>query len=84
MNKSTIFDRILFKIQFKDIYNDKNNKFTFSLNDGMLTNIITNWKQTSKIFTNGSVLDNKVDYKNNLILREFKSIYIQTKKKISG
>ena len=33
MNNSTIYDRRLFKESFKDIYNDKDNKFNFPLNN---------------------------------------------------
>ena len=44
-------------------------------------NIITKWKNCSYKFTKASVLYNKYDYDQRLILREFKSIYIQTEKK---
>ena len=38
MDNSTIYDRRLYKEEFKKIYN--NNKYTFSLNDNFLSNII--------------------------------------------
>ena len=43
MDKSTIYDRRLYKEEFKNIYNK--NKFNFPLNDNLLSNIISKWKK---------------------------------------
>ena len=56
MNNSTIYDRRLFKQSFKDIYNDKNNKFNFSIKNNLLSNMITKWKQNSYKFKKESAL----------------------------
>ena len=49
----------------------------------MLNNIISNWKCKTYRFKKESVLYNKKDYKNRIILKEFRSlyIYIESKKK---
>ena len=65
----------------KKIYNNPNNRFNFPISSTYLGNIITKWKNCSYKFTKASVLYNKYDYDQRLILREFKSIYIQTEKK---
>ena len=59
MNNSSIYDRTLFKNQFKDLYN--NNKYNFEINNNLLSNIITKWKQKSNRFTKYCVLDNFLD-----------------------
>ena len=47
-NSNKSFANALFvKESFKDIYNDKNNKYNFPLNNNFLSNIITKWKQNS-------------------------------------
>ena len=81
MNSLSINDRIMFKEEFKNIYNDPNNHFNFPLNNTLLSNIISNWKKNSYKFTKASVLYNKYDYEQRLILREFKTISVQTEKK---
>ena len=80
MNTSTIYDRNIYKEEFKKIYN--NNQFNFTLTKNILTSIITNWKSHTNRFNKTTVLDNIYDYNNNLILREFRSInvYIKNKK----
>ena len=83
MNSSNIYDSRLFKEEFKKIYNIPNNRFNFPISNTYLGNIITKWKNCSYKFTKASVLYNKYDYDQRLILREFKSIYIQTEKKIN-
>ena len=72
MNSSDIYDRGLFKTKFKDIYNK--NKYNFQINNNMLSNIITKWKNNSNRFSKATVWDNTTDYQNRLILREFRII----------
>ena len=79
MNKSNIYDRNLFKNRFKDIYNE--HKFTFSLNDNTLSNIITKWKNTTFKYNKTTILFNRYDYENSLILRDYITIYIETDKR---
>jgi len=74
MNASDIYDRNLFKIKFKELYNQT--KYNFSLNSNILNNIINRWRVKTNRFTKMTVLDNSHDYKNRLILREFRSLYI--------
>ena len=81
MNSSNIFDRRLFKQEFKKIYNNPNYKFNFPLNNNYLSNLITKWKNTSNRFNKSSILFNKYDYENRLIFREYRSLYIQTENK---
>ena len=81
MNSSNIYDRNLFKDEFKKIYNNPENNFNFPINNTYLGNIISNWKNKSYKFTKASVLYNKYDYNQRLILREFKTISLQTEKK---
>jgi len=82
MNTSNIYDRKLFKEKFKKIYNSK--LYDFSLNDNMLSNIISKWKAMSENFKNTTVLKNKYDKEGRLILREFRSIYIPGEEKKKG
>ena len=71
----------MFKDKFKDIYNDPSNKYDFEINNSMLHNIISKWKNTSLKFNKGSVLINQYDYKKRLIFREFRSIYVHVPNK---
>ena len=57
INTSTIYDRTLFKNKFKDIYNE--NKYNFPLNNNMLSNIITKWKNNSNKFTKFCIFENQ-------------------------
>ena len=66
MNKSNIYDRNLFKNTFKNLYNDKNNDYDFLLNDNLLSNIISKWKNNSIRFTKSVALKEIKDYDNNL------------------
>ena len=43
MNMSTIYDRKLYKEEFKKIYNSNN--YDFPINNNIMSNIITNWKK---------------------------------------
>ena len=81
MDKSTIYDRRLFKEEFKNIYNK--NKYCFPLNDNLLSNIITKWKKNSDRFTKMWVFKNKYDNDKRLILRDYRIIPINEKDKIS-
>ena len=54
MNNSRIYGRALFKNQFKDLYN--NNKYNFKIDNNLLSNIITKWKQKSNRFSNYFIL----------------------------
>ena len=79
LNNSTIYDRRLFKDEFKKIYNQ--NKFNFPLNDNMLSNLINNWRIHSNRFTKLSIFDNKYDYENRLIFREYRVIPVEENNK---
>lgn len=81
MDKSTIYDRRIFKEEFKKIYNK--NKYSFPLNDNLLSNIITQWKKTSDRFTKMCIFKNKYDNDNRLILRDYRIIPIKENEKIS-
>ena len=50
MNSSNIDDRSLFKESFKKLYNDPNIKFLFPINNNLLSNIITKWKNNKYRF----------------------------------
>jgi len=71
MNSSAIYDRNLFKTIFQDIYNDPNITYRFPINNRFFSDIINKWKFITNRFSKSSVLDNKYDYNNNLILRVF-------------
>ena len=71
MNSSELFDRNLYKEEFKKIYNSRN--FNFAIDNNFLSNIITKWKNKSNRFKKTSVLENTKDYKNRLILRDFRT-----------
>ena len=81
MDNSNIYDRRLFKEEFKKIYN--NNKFNFPINDNFLSNIITKWKKSSDRFTKMCIFKNKYDYDNRLILRDHRLIPINENNRIS-
>ena len=68
MNNSDIFDRNIFKEEFKKIYN--NDHYNFSIDNIFLSNIITNWKRNTLKFHKLNILLNKYDFNNNLILRD--------------
>ena len=80
MDKSIIYDRRLFKEEFKKIYNNK--KFNFPLNENFLSNVISKWKKTSDRFTKMCIFKNKYDYDNRLILRDYRVILIKEKENI--
>ena len=79
MDNSDIYDLSLFKDEFKKIYNK--NKYNFSIDNNMLSNIITNWKKNSIRFKKISVFYNTHDYNNRKILREYRTIVLKYKKK---
>ena len=81
MDNSTIYDRRLYKEEFKKIYNSK--KFSFLLNDNLLSNIITNWRKNSDRFTKACIFKNKFGYQNRMILRDYRINPIIENKKIS-
>ena len=62
MNCSELFDRNLYKDEFKKLYNSQ--KFNFSIANYFLSNIIAKWKLKSNRFNKNSALDNPKDYKN--------------------
>ena len=80
MKQSTIYDRRLYKEEFKKLYNNK--KYNFPLNNNLLSNIITKWKNTTNRFNKYSILENTKDKENRLILRENKCIPIEDPNKI--
>ena len=75
MNNSSIFDRRLFKNEFKNIYNK--NKYSFEISDNFLSNIISKWRSKTDRFNKTTVLNNIYDYNNNQILREYRTLYLQ-------
>ena len=77
MNKSTIYDRKLFKEAFKNIYYDKENKYNSPINNNFLSNIINRWKNNSYRFKKESVLYDMRDNDNRLLLREFRILPIE-------
>ena len=64
---------VCYKTKFKEIYNK--NKYNFQINNNMLSNIITKWKNKSNRFSKATVWDNTTDYQERLILREFRIIF---------
>ena len=80
MEQSTIYDRRLYKEEFKKLYNNK--KYNFPLNNNLLSNIITKWKNTTNRFNKYSILENTKDKENRLILREYRCIPIEDPNKI--
>ena len=81
MNTSTFYNREMFKDRLKEIYNDLSNKYDFEINKSMLNNIISKSKSTSLKFNKGSVLIDQYDYKNRLIFKEFRNIYLHVPNK---
>ena len=73
MNNTDIYDRNLFKDKFKELYNST--KFNFTINNNMLSNIITKWKSTSNRFNKSTIWDNIYDKQMHLILRDFRSVF---------
>ena len=73
MNKSSIYDRKLFKNDFRKIYNDNN--YNFPLQEDKLNNVIANWKLTTNKFNKFSILENIKDNNGRHLLREFR-IYL--------
>ena len=71
----------MFLQKFKDLYNIE--KYTFSINDNILYYIITEWKKATFRFKKEFALYNTKDYKNRILLREFRTqnLYIESKKK---
>ena len=55
MEQSTIYDRNLYKEEFKKLYNNK--KYNFSINNNLLSNIITKRKNTTNRFNKYSILE---------------------------
>ena len=45
------------------------------INNNLLSNVISKWKIKTNKFTKYSIFDNKYDYQNQLILREYRVIY---------
>lgn len=60
MKASDIYERRIFKNKFKDLYNQDN--YNFAINNNLLNNIITKWRNNSNRFTKISVFDNAYDY----------------------
>ena len=82
MNSSNIFDRRLFKEEFKKLYSNKD--YDFPLSNNILSNIISNWKRNSLKLTKYCIFQIIYDYENSLILRGFTCKYnnVETKKVI--
>ena len=81
MNSSTLYDRKLFKEEMKKIYN--NHSYTFPLDNNLISNIISKWKNSSVNFTKYTCLKNQYDYNKNLILREFRTVNLEADNKKS-
>ena len=79
MSNSNIFDRKLFKNEFISEYNKCN--YNFPINNNFLVNIITKWKNSTNKFTKYCIFDNQHDYRNNLILRDYRAFYSPPKGK---
>ena len=75
MNTSTIYDRNLYKTKFKEIYNS--NYYDFPINNNMLSNIITKWKNSTYKFKKECAQYNLYDYQNRLLLRDYRSIFLE-------
>ena len=75
MNTSTIYDRTLYKNEFKKLYNKT--PYNFEINNNFLSNLISKWKQNTNKFNKNCIFENIYDYQNRLILREFRNIYIE-------
>ena len=75
MNTSTIYDRNLYKNKFKEIYNS--NYYDFPINNNMLSNIITKWKNSTYKFKKECAQYNLYDYQNRLLLRDYRSIFLE-------
>ena len=70
MDTSNIYDRNIFKNEFLKIYNM--NKYNFPINNNLLSNIITRWKNSSVRFTKNCIIWNMTDYQNHLISRDYR------------
>ena len=77
MNNSSIYDRRLFKETFKEIYNNKSNNYNFPLNNNLLSNIISKWKQYTYKFKKEYALYDTLDKDNRLLLREYRLIPVE-------
>ena len=75
MNSSEIFDRNLYKDEFKKLYNSQ--KLNFGIDNNFISNIITKLKLKTNRIKKISALDNPKDYNIRLILREYRTIYTQ-------
>ena len=62
MNSSNIYNRRLFKEEFKKIYNECH--YNFPISNILLSNIISKWKINANRFTKSTVLYNINDYQN--------------------
>ena len=74
MNKSNIYDKKLFKEEFKNFYNDKNYKFDFSTKNNILSNITIKQKNNNTRFFKASTSSVATDYNKRTLLREFRII----------
>ena len=74
MNKSNIYDKKLFKEEFKNFYNDKNYKFDFSTKNNILSNITIKQKNNNTRFFKASTSSVTTDYNKRTLLREFRII----------
>ena len=70
MNKSSIYDRKIFKNGFRKIYNENN--YNFPLQEDKLNNLIANWKLTTNKFNKFHILENTKDNNGRNLLREFR------------
>ena len=59
MELSTINDRWLYKEEFNKLYN--NHKYNIPLNNNLLSNIVTKWKNKTNRFNKYSIIENTKD-----------------------
>ena len=82
MNKSSIYNRNLFKTEFKNLYNK--NKYDFPINNNLISKIITKWKNSSLKMNKSIIFTDKYDHNNNLIFRDYRNITIYSTNKNSN
>ena len=82
MNRSSIYDRTLFKESFKKIYNNPNIKYDFPINNNLLSNILTKWKNNLYRFKKGCIMYETRDYENRFILRDYRFIPLENDNKM--
>ena len=73
MNSSTIYDRKLLIDEKNKFYN--NHSYSFPIDNNLLSNIITIWKNNTVNFTKFTCLKSQFDNNNNLVLKDNHTLY---------